>query len=160
MHFSDQIRDWSQVRLPSVLCAARLPAQRGEEADKQREQGPGHRLQRLQAHLLRLSVPGDEKHHKLTLTSLIIASKEAQYLLIQHSFLALRELLENVNIDHDDDDDNDVAGCVHGEVPEEHLQCGAADQGARGRQQRHRLHRRLHRPRAAQPAHHPGMWTQ
>ena len=76
--FSDQIRDWSQVRLPSVLCAARLPAQRGEEADKQREQGSGHRLQRLQAHLLRLSVPGKREHHKLTLRSLIIASKEAQ----------------------------------------------------------------------------------
>ena len=121
MHFfSDQIRDWTQVRLSSVLGAARLPAKCGEEADKQREQGPGHRLQRLQAHLLRLRVPGKRvkrEHHKLTLTSLIMTSKEAQYLLIQHSFLALRELLENDNIDHNDD----VAGCVHGEVPEEHL---------------------------------------
>lgn len=70
-------------------------------------------------------------------------------------------LMQHDDDDHDDDDDDDdVAGCVHGEVPEEHLQCGAADQGAGGRQQRHRLHRRLHRPRAAQPAHHPGMWTQ
>ena len=39
-----------------------------------------------------------------------------------------------------------AAGRVHGEVSQEHLQCGAADQGARGGQQRHRLHRGLHRP--------------
>ena len=42
-----------------MLGAARLPALRGEEADKQREQGPGDRLQRLQAHLMRLNIPGD-----------------------------------------------------------------------------------------------------
>ena len=59
--FSDQIRDWTQVRLSSVLGAARLPAQRGEEAYQQREQGPGHRLQRLQAHLLRLRVSGERE---------------------------------------------------------------------------------------------------
>ena len=56
---SDQVGDRSQVRLPSVLRAARLPAQRGEEADQQREQGAGDRLQRLEAHLLRVCVPGE-----------------------------------------------------------------------------------------------------
>ena len=30
----------------------------GEEDEQQREQGAGHRLQRLQAHFLRLPVPG------------------------------------------------------------------------------------------------------
>ena len=56
---SDQVGDWPEVRLPAVLGAARLPALRGEEADQQREQGPGDRLQRLQAHLMRLNIPGD-----------------------------------------------------------------------------------------------------
>ena len=85
-----------------------------------------------------------------------MTSKEAQYFLTQR-FLALRDWLENDN--DDDNDDHDVAGRVHGQVPEEHQQRGAADQGAGGRQQRHRLHRGLHCSRAAQPAHHPGMTT-
>ena len=87
-----------------MLRAARLPALRGEEADHEREQGAGDRLQRLPADLLRLHLPGR----------------------------------------------------VHGALPAQHLQRGAADQGARGRQQRHRLHRGIHRPGATQPPHHPG----
>ena len=101
---SDQLGDGAAVRLAPVLRAARLPALRREEADHEREQGAGDRLQRLPADLLRLHLPGR----------------------------------------------------VHGALPPQHLQRGAADQGARGRQQRHRLHRGLHRPRAAQPSHHSG----
>ena len=87
-----------------MLCSARLPPIGGEEADEQREQGAGDRLQRVQAHLVRLRVPGR----------------------------------------------------VHGQESPQHFQRGAADQGARRGQQRHRLHGGLHRPRASQPAHHSG----
>ena len=62
LFYLDQVRDRPQVRLPAVLSAARLPAQRGEEADQQRKQGAGDRLQRLEAHLLRLRVPGERGH--------------------------------------------------------------------------------------------------
>lgn len=88
-----------------MLCSARLSSIRGEEADEQREQGPGHRLQRVQAHLLRLHLPGR----------------------------------------------------LHRQESEEHLQCGAADQGASRGQQCYSLNRGLHCPRSSQSSHHPGL---
>ena len=51
---------------------------------------------------------------------------------------------------------NIIFRSVHSALAEEHLERGGDDQGAGGGQQRHRLHRRLHRPRTTQPSHHPG----
>ena len=102
--FSDQFGDRTPLRLPALLCPAGLSSLGGEETDQQREQSPGDRLQRLQAHLLRVSLPG----------------------------------------------------CLHCEEPQEHFPRGAADQGAGGGQQCHRLHCRLHRTRPSKPAHHSG----
>ena len=51
---------------------------------------------------------------------------------------------------------NIICRSVHSALSEEHLERGGDDQGAGGGQQRHRLHRRLHRPRTTQPSHHPG----
>ena len=102
--FADQLSDGPSLRLSPLLGPARLPALGGEEAHQQRQQGLGHRLQRLQAHIMRVSVPRSLQREEL----------------------------------------------------EEHLQRGAADQGARRGQQRHSLHCGLHRPRASKPAHHSG----
>ena len=51
---------------------------------------------------------------------------------------------------------NIIFRSVHSALASEHLERGGDDQGAGGGQQRHRLHRRLHRPRTTQPSHHPG----
>lgn len=56
--FLDWLRDWTSVWLTLLLRVAGLSALRGEEADEQREQGAGDRLQRQQAHQLWLHLPG------------------------------------------------------------------------------------------------------
>ena len=120
---ADLCRNWPARGLPSLLRLAGLPAQRGEEADQQCQQGARHRLLRLPSHLVRVRLPGGET----------IGTSDTFTFLI---FL--------------------VTGCLHCSESAQYLACRAGDQGAGGGQQRHRLHRGLHRARPAKPAHHTG----